>query len=173
MSKARADLPRLSHVPQETARDPLEGRDRTGRFGKGNQASRGSGVKALILKGLGDPNDPETAEIVRLAVRMYRGLLQELPADGPAVRQLVAAQARHAVLAGHLTTAAAKEGLTSPAGMKLAAQALQHDRAAERLAVTAYDRAVREQRARAAQAPQQTSLESALTSWGEEVGGET
>lgn len=141
----RTETPRLKdlHV-QETARDPSEGRQEHGHFGPDNRISEDQGTKALIRKGLGDPSDPLTGELVRASTRLYRAILRSLPSDGPGVRQLVASQARHALLATHYANEAAKAGFASDRGLKLAEASRAHDTTAQRLAVTAYDRAVRE-----------------------------
>lgn len=143
--KVRTETPRIKDLSAvATARDPSEGRTAGGRFGAGNRASVGQGIKALIRKGLGDPEDPATEALVREATRLYIALLRSLPSDGPGVRQLVAAQARHAMLATHYANEAAKVGLSSDVGLKLAEASRAHDTTAQRLSVTAYDRAVRE-----------------------------
>jgi hypothetical protein len=131
----------------ETARDPSEGRSSGGRFAAGNRAAVGQGIKALIRKGLGDPSNAATAEMVREATRLYLAILRSLPSDGPGVRVLVAGQARHTVLATHYANEAARIGLATPQGLKLAEAARAHDTTAQRLAVTAYDRAARERSA--------------------------
>lgn len=127
-----------------SARDPSDGRTQGGRFGKGNRASVGNGFKSLIRKSLGDPDDPAAAELVRQATRLYLALLRDLPSDGPAVRQLAASQARHVALATHFANEAARVGLATDRGLRLAEASRAHDTTAQRLAVTAYDRATRE-----------------------------
>ena len=143
--KTRVESPRLKDTPiAKSERDPSVGRDGSGRFASGNRASIGQGIKALIKKGLGNPDDPATAEMARAAFRLYLAELRDLPSEGPAVRQLVAARARHTVLAGFYANEAARVGLATPEGLKLAEAARSHDTTAQRLSVTAYDRAVRE-----------------------------
>ena len=143
--KARTETPRLKDLSlPETARDPSEGRGEAGRFAAGNRASVGQGIKALIRKGLGDPDDEATGSLVREATRLYLALLRSLPADGPGVRQLVASQARHAMLATHYANEAARVGLGTKDGLAMAEASRAHDTTAQRLSVTAYDRAVRE-----------------------------
>ncbi|MBK8998078.1 MAG: hypothetical protein IPM35_20330 [Myxococcales bacterium] len=147
--KARTETPRIKDLTvKATARDPSEGRDAQGRFAAGNPHAIGHGYKALIRKGLGNPDDPQVAELVRNATKLYTAILASLPSDGAAVRQLVASQARHVVLATHFANLAAKAGLATDAGLKLAEAARSHDTTAQRLSVTAYDRAVREAQAR-------------------------
>jgi hypothetical protein len=139
--QARTETPRVKDLHLvETARDPSEGRGESGRFAPGNRHASGQGIKALIRRGVGDPNTPMGKE----ALRLYAGLLRALPSDGPGVRQLVAAQARHASLAAYYSAEAAKVGLATDEGLKLAEAARSHDTTAQRLAVTGYDRAVRE-----------------------------
>lgn len=139
------ESPRLKDTPAlETARKPTVGRGEAGRFATGNRAAIGQGIKALIRKGLGDPSNPATAELVKEATRLYLALLRSLPSDGPGVRQLCAAQARHAMLATHYANEAANAGLATATGLKLAEAARSHDTTAQRLSVTAFDRAVRE-----------------------------
>jgi hypothetical protein len=146
---ARTETPRLKDLAGPIPPpDPTKGRDSQGRFTNGNPVANGQGIKALIRKGLGDPNDPATAELVRNATRLYLAILRDLPSDGAAVRQLIASQARHAVLATHYANAAAKAGLASDEGLALAEAARSHDTTAQRLSVTAYDRSVREAQAR-------------------------
>jgi hypothetical protein len=152
--KARTETPRMKDLPQcVTDRDPADGRTAGGRFGKGNRASIGQGFKALVRKGLGDPDDPAVGELVRQATRMYMAILRSLPSDGPGVRPLVASQARHAVMATFFANEAARFGLATPEGLKLAEAARAHDTTAQRLSVTAYDRAVREAAAKAKPRP--------------------
>jgi hypothetical protein len=140
--KARFETPRLKDLnPPHTERDPTEGRTPDGRFASGNAAATERGSKSLIRKSLGKAADPD---LVREALTLYRALLRDLPSDGPSVRQLTASRARHAVLATRFADEATKAGLTSPTGMKLAELSRSHDLAAQRLAVTAYDLAVRE-----------------------------
>jgi hypothetical protein len=143
--KARTETPRLKDLSTpEAARDPSEGRDGGGRFARGNRTGFGQGIKALIRKGLGDPTNEATGRLVREATRLYLAVLRSLPSDGPGVRQLVASQSRHAMLATYYANEAAREGLASDRGLKLAEASRAHDTTAQRLAVTAYDRAVRE-----------------------------
>ena len=143
--KARTETPRLKDLSiAATARDPSEGRGEAGRFAPGNRTAVGQGHKSLIRRGLGDPADPLTGPIVRDATKLYLSLLRTLPSDGPGVRQLVASQARHAMLATHYANEAARAGLATDQGLRLAEAARAHDTTAQRLSVTAYDRAVRE-----------------------------
>ncbi len=159
---ARTETPRLKDTPKvKTARDPSEGRDKRGQFAPGNRHSIGQGVKALIKRGLGDAANPATRELVREATRLYSAILRSLPSDGPGVRQLVAAQARHAMLATHYANEAATVGLATPEGLKLAEASRSHDGTAQRLAVTAYDRAVRESNAQKELSPH-AALEAAF-----------
>lgn len=144
--KPGTETPRLKDLStKETARDPSEGRGEAGRFAPGNRVANGQGIKALIRKGLGDPSDERTAELVKEATRIYLAILRSLPSDGPGVRVLVAAQARHTVLGTYYADAAAKAGLDTTAGLKLADAARSHDYTAQRLSVASYDRAAREQ----------------------------
>ena len=139
--QARTETPRVKDLHLvETERDPSEGRGESGRFAVGNRHASGQGLKALIRRGVGDPH----TQIGREALRLYAGLLRALPSDGPGVRQLVASQARHATLAAFYSAEAAKVGLATDEGLKLAEAARSHDTTAQRLGVTAYDRAVRE-----------------------------
>jgi hypothetical protein len=143
--KLRTETPRLKDLStQETAREPSEGRTGSGAFAPGNRIAIGQGTKALIRKGLGDPE----SALVKDATRLYLAILRTLPSDGPGVRVLVASQARHTVLAAFYADAAAKEGLESAKGLKLAEASRSHDTTAQRLSVTAYDRAAREQAAK-------------------------
>jgi hypothetical protein len=111
----------------ETAPDPSDGRDTRGQFAEHNRAAVGSGFKAQIRRSLGNPDDPTVGELVRDALKMYRGLLRALPYSGPLVRPLVAAQCRHSVLGTHYANLAARAGLDTPAGMKLSDKAGYHD----------------------------------------------
>ena len=143
--KARTETPRLKDLnTKETARNPSDGRSGGGRFATGNRIANGQGTKALIRKGLGDPE----SDLTKDATRLYLAILRTLPSDGPGVRVLVASQARHTVLAAFYADAAAKAGLESPQGLKLAEASRSHDTTAQRLSVTAYDRAAREQAAK-------------------------
>jgi hypothetical protein len=147
--KARTETPRLKDLSaNEPARDPSAGRGEAGRFGAGNRHGIGQGIKALIRRGLGDPENPATAALVKEATRLYLHLLRSLPSDGPGVRQLVASQARHAMLATFYANEAARVGLATDDGLKLAEASRAHDTTAQRLGVTAYDRATREAAAR-------------------------
>lgn len=139
--KLRPESPRLKDTPQATAREPSAGRTADGRFAAGNGVANGRAAKALIRESLGAVGaDPE---IVRQALALYRALLRDLPSDGPSVRQLVAARCRHAVMATRYANEAAQVGLATPVGIKLAEQSRAHDLAAQRLATTSYDLAVR------------------------------
>ena len=149
--KGRTETPRIKDLPvslvrqaTETGRKPSDGRRSDGRFDTGNRLAVGAGEKALIKRGLGDPDDPATAELARDALKLYGATLRSLPSDGPVTRQLSAAYSRNATLACHLANLAAKAGLGTPEGLKLAEAARSHDTTAQKLAVTAYDRAVRE-----------------------------
>lgn len=153
--KRRTETPRLKDLPAVLVQQAAdsdgnrsENHDAAGRFARGNRAALGQGIKALIRKGLGDPADPATGALVREATRLYLALLRSLPSDGPGVRQLAAAQARHAMLATHYANEAAKAGLATKLGLELAEASRAHDTTAQRLSVTAYDRAVREAAAR-------------------------
>ena len=144
-NKVRTETPRIKDLClKETVRDPSVGRGAHGHFAAGNPLAIGQGIKALIRKGLGDPKDPQTGALVKEATRLYLALLRSLPSDGPGVRQLAAAQARHAMLATHYANAAAQAGLATKEGLTLAEASRAHDTTAQRLSVTAYDRAVRE-----------------------------
>jgi len=141
--KLRPESPRLKDLALArggTAVDRSDGRAPDGRFAPGNRAANGRSAKALIRRSLGEGADPE---MVRQALTMYYALLRDMPSDGPSVRQLVAARCRHAVMATRFADEAAKVGLATPAGLKLAEQSRAHDLAAQRLAVTSYDLAVR------------------------------
>jgi hypothetical protein len=96
-------------------------------------------MKQLCREGLEGLDE----NLARDALTMYRALLRVAPSDGPAVRQLIAAQCRHAVMATAFANEAAKLGLATPEGIKLAEQSRSHDLAAQRLSVTAFDLAVR------------------------------
>jgi hypothetical protein len=127
----------------ETAEQPTDGRDARGQFTAANRAAAGSGFKAQIRRSLGDPDDPTVGQLVRDALKMYRGLLRALPYQGPLVRPLVAAQCRHSVLGTHYANLAAKAGLDTPAGMKLSDKAGYHDGLSGQFSTRAWDRAVR------------------------------
>ena len=148
----RTESPRLKDLPKslDTARDPAEGRDQAGRFAPGDRSSVGHGFKALIRRGLGNPDDPAVAELVKAATQVYLHTLRSLPSDGAGVRPLVAAFARHVTLATHYANEAARVGLSTAEGLKLAEASRQHDTTAQRLSVTAFDRAVREAASRPA-----------------------
>ncbi len=145
--ETRQESPRLKDTPKEPARTPSDGRATAGRFGPRNRFGEGQGTKALIRKGLGDPEDPVTGERTREALRLYYALVGKLPSDGPAVRALCAAQARHTVLASAFATEASRAGLTSKEGLALAEASRAHDTTAQRMSVAAYDRSVREAKA--------------------------
>jgi hypothetical protein len=148
--KARTETPRLKDLGQITARDPSVGRTAGGRFGAGNQAASGHGWKAQIRRMLGSDASDEN---VKQVLALYLALLRELPADGAGVRQLAAAQARHAWLATEYTNLARAAGVGTAEGMKYADAARTHDLAAQRLGVTAFDRAAKEATARAGARP--------------------
>lgn len=144
--KTRFESPRTKDIPQlteGTAREPTEGRTVGGRFAPGNRAAIGRAAKTITLASLGNPDDPHTGELAKLARTLYFALLRDLPSDGPAVRQTVAAQARNATLAAEYSRLAANAGLGTAGGMKLADAARAHDTTANRLAVTALDMATR------------------------------
>jgi hypothetical protein len=143
--KLRVESPQLKDTPTAlTVADPSVDRDEHGHFGPGNGAAIGRGLKQVCREGL----EGLDADLARDAMMLYRGVLRSLPAAGPSVRQLVAAQCRHAVIATAFANAAAKAGLASPDGIKLAEHSRSHDLAAQRLAVTAFDLATREAAAR-------------------------
>jgi hypothetical protein len=151
--KARTETPRVKDLSVSVPeRDPSEGRDASGRFLSGNPHGIGQGFKATIRRSLGsvDNASPEAAEVVRSATKLYLALLRSLPSDGPAVRQLVAAQARHAAIATFYSNEGARVGLATKEGLAFAEAARAHDTTAQRLSVTAYDRAVREAAAKPA-----------------------
>lgn len=143
--KARTETPRIKNLPAclESVRDPSVGRTAHGHFGPRNPHAIGQGFKAMVRRSLGDPKDPAVGELVKEALRFYLASLRSLPSDDPQVRPLVAAQARHAVLATHLTNLAVRAGLDTDKGLRLAEAARAHDMTAQRLSVTAFDRAVR------------------------------
>jgi hypothetical protein len=160
-NKFRFESPRLKDVARTvTARDPSAGRTADGRFASGNRAANGRSAKALIRRSLGaEGADPE---MVRQALTMYHALLRDLPSDGPSVRQLVAARCRHAVMATRFANEAAKVGLATPMGLKLAEQSRSHDLAAQRLAVTSFDLAVRGAQKAAADVDPHAALDAAI-----------
>jgi hypothetical protein len=136
------DTPRLSAAAERT-----EGRDASGRFAVGNCEQRHKGIKRQIRQSLGDVNS-SNSQLVKDALRLYFAMVRELPSDGAAVRSLCAASAKHSVLAGHLSNLALDSGLATDDGLKLSDAARGHDLAAQRLQVTAYDRAVREHKSK-------------------------
>jgi len=144
--KVRASTPRLKDVPRpkKSEPNPLEGRKPDGKFDSGNRLSEGQGFKALVRRSLGDPEDPAVADLTKTTRALYLHTLKSLPSDGPGVRPLVAAQARHMVLATYYSNAAVKAGLETKQGLVMAEASRSHDVTAQRLSVTAYDRAVRE-----------------------------
>jgi hypothetical protein len=133
----------LVHAAYGSAGAPSDGRAEQGRFGPGNRHAIGNGFKAQIRRSLGNPDDPAVGELVRQAAKMNAALLRDLPDDGPQVRPLVAAQARHAILATHYSNLAASAGLVTPAGIALSDKAGFHDGLSARLSTTAFDRAVK------------------------------
>jgi hypothetical protein len=144
--KARTETPRLKDLAVVApVRDPSEGRGPGGRFSAGNRHGLGQGWKATVRKALGTfAETPEAEEVVRQATALYVATLRSLPSDGPAVRQLVAAQARHVALATFYANHGANVGLATKEGMAFAEASRQHDTTAQRLSVTAFDRATRE-----------------------------
>ncbi len=138
------ESPRWKDCPQNPGRPPTADRDSNGRFVAGTRAGIGNGIRSLIRKGLGDPSDPQTGPLVKEALRVYHALIRTLPDDCPGVRVLVAAQARNTVLAAHLANEALRVGVATKQGLELSEASRQHDTTAQRLGVTAYDRAVRE-----------------------------
>lgn len=148
--KARTETPRLKDLSVHASeRDPTEGRAEGGRFAPGNRVSVGQGWKATIRKSLGAlATSPEADDVIRQATSLYIAVLRGLPSDGAGVRQLVAAQCRHAALATFYANEAARAGLASALGLKLAEASRSHDTTAQRLSVSAYDRAVHEAEAR-------------------------
>jgi hypothetical protein len=139
--KARPSLPRSNELAAvQSERDPLEGRDATGRFAPGNPISQGQRWKASIKKLLGRGATNEQAQsVAREAFRLYLAVMRELPSDGATARMLAALQARHAALAAHYTNQAAEAGLDTEAGKELLELASKHGQRAERLAVTCLD----------------------------------
>lgn len=139
--KLRPESPRLKDLPSAaiTVVDPSEGRTSHGHFGPNNRAAIGRVVAQLCREGL----EGLDADLAKDALALYRATLRNLPSRGPSVRQLVAAQCRHAVIATAYANAAARVGLATAEGIKLAEQARSHDLAAQRLAVTAFDLAKR------------------------------
>jgi hypothetical protein len=161
--KARTETPRAKDIPAcliqtayETGEERSVGRGEGGRVGPGNRLAVGSGFKAQIRRSLGNPDDPATGPLVKEALKMYASILRDLPDTGPQVRPLVAAQARHTVLATHYANLAVKAGLDTAAGMALADAARAHDTTAQRLSTTAFDRAVRMAAVRGRSGPSQT-----------------
>jgi hypothetical protein len=149
--KARTETPRLKDLSDETvrsaeksARRPSVGRDRHGHFLPGNPHAIGQGFKAMVRASLGDPDDPQIGEMAKQAARLYLHIVAGLPSDGVVVRQMSAAQARHVVLATHLTNESIKAGIGTDRGLKLAEAARAHDKTAQSLSVAAFDRAVKE-----------------------------
>jgi hypothetical protein len=143
--KARTEAPRLKDLATpHSVRDPSEGRANGGRFASGNRAAIGQGWKATIRKALGAmAGSPQVEEIVRQATSLYVATLRALPADDADIRQLVAARCRNAALGTFYANEAARVGLATPEGLKLAEAARAHDKTAQGLSTTAYDRAVR------------------------------
>ncbi len=145
----RTESPRLKDVPRvDAAAKRPEGRDGSGRFAPGNTEQKQKGIKSQLRKSLGDAADATNGELVRSALKLYFAMVRELPADGAAVRALCAASARHGALAAHYGNLAAATGLATPDGLKFAEASRQHDTTAQRMSVSAYDRAVREARAK-------------------------
>lgn len=150
--KPRTETPRIKDLPfVKTVRDPSVGRGVGGLFTAGNPHAVGNGWKALIRRSLGsDSDNPVVVDLACNIMKLYRALIRSMPADTPGVRQLLASQARHAFLAAHYATEAAKAGLGTPLGLKLAEASRAHDKTAQGLSVAAYDRAVHEAQARPA-----------------------
>jgi hypothetical protein len=135
------DLPVGGTVPERTVNHGSDGR-----FVVANGAANGRAMKTLARASLGADGDDD--ELVRAARTMYRALLREMPEPGASVRQLVASRCRHAVMATKFANSAARVGLATVEGIRLAEQSRAHDLAAQRLAVTALDLALREARSR-------------------------
>jgi hypothetical protein len=150
--KLRQETPQLKDLPVSLAQpapDPSEGRDEGGRFGPGNRHGLGQGWKATIRKSLGAMAGDLSADgVVRQATTLYIATLRSLPSDGPSVRALVAGQCRHVAIATHYANEAARVGLATETGLKLAEAARAHDKTAQGLSVAAYDRSTREAAAR-------------------------
>ena len=145
------DSPQLSAGCTRSSQNAA-GRDEQGRFIKGNKIARDQAAISTVAKSLGLPShDPDVTEVAKQARQLYRSTLRELPSTGASVRQLVAAQCRHGALATYYANMAAKEGLGTERGMAMAEASRRHDQAAQRLSVTAYDRAVREANAKPAE----------------------
>jgi hypothetical protein len=134
--KARTETPRMKDLPAPPALpEASSGRASGGRFAPGNRIGIGRDWKASIRKMLGTAvGDTDACAVVCQARLLYVAMLRSLPSDGPAVRQLLAAQARHASLATFYANEAARVGLATPDGLRLAEAARSHDTTAQRLA---------------------------------------
>lgn len=139
--KARPTLPRLGDLAVVIpAAIPSTPRTADGRFAPGPSADRGENrVRELIADGLGRDLEGTAGELGRLAVRLYRGLLRDLPCVSTSVRSLVAQRARAATLADAYARRGADLGLDHPLAAQCFDQARLWCARAERLAVTSLD----------------------------------
>ena len=133
--------PRVKDLPKRlTAGVPTVPRTAGGRFAPGNKAATEHNVKAIIKRHLGGSgaDDSLVEKYYRDSLVMYRSFLRELPAGSATVGELLAREARWAVLSAHYATLAAAK--TDPSeGTKLLELSLKMCSRSERLAVTAWD----------------------------------
>jgi len=142
--KVRPPTPRRTDIaPSEprTAAERLQGRRADGTAASGNQIALGRGWKAAIRKAVGGAAAALGVEQVGDADMrriVYRAVLADLPVSGPLVRVNAAGLAREFAIAAYLDHQAAKAGLLTEDGAKLAARASYHRTRCERLSVTTH-----------------------------------
>jgi hypothetical protein len=125
-----------------------------------------TGMKRIIKMTLGSIHAPELNPLARDAAQMAMRVIKEMPSAGTSVCSSVAAQARHRMLATYYANKSLELGPDTEQGQKFAEAAAKHDMTAERIGVSAYDRAVHEARAQlvAKQQAEQSSLATIVTS---------
>ena len=141
--KMRPRLPRASDMrTSKTEADRSADHDRRGLFTAGNRAAKGSGLKRVTRKAMGDrAATGEAAIVARDARRVGSAVLSSLPSDAAPVRVLVAMHARHVALHAYYTHLAEVAGLDTPEGLKFLEVADRQSQRAERVLVTAQDMA--------------------------------
>lgn len=144
----------LQTVPTDRDRR-RQNHDDGGKFARGNRAAVGRGAKTVIerpeaglLDTLAEAPDSlaEPSEAVALArdVRtLYRAARRDVACESPMVLTALATWAREAVIAQHLLSKAALEGISTPAGLALVEAAQKAEHRSEKAALQAQGLAVK------------------------------
>jgi hypothetical protein len=117
------------------------GKDRLGRFTRGNKAGGAKGFTASIGKMLGGKGVADAAmqQVGRDAWRMNGSILRELPSTGAIVRANVALLSMHSAVAGYFNALALAKGLDTPEGMKAIEAGRVHGQRVSQLSVVVLD----------------------------------